>query len=163
MNAEHYRISVQRVHIDGEDLYEARIAELPDVREYADTAEEARALALDTIDTTQAIFRETGRAFPKPSDPTVELPSGRVTLRLPRSLHGRVLEASEGDGVSLNTWIVSALSSACGWSTHREYVAQWVSAVGRVRVAGTQVRRREAIPMLEVHEDSAGYGTRLLQ
>lgn len=135
MNPEHYRISVQRVHLDGEDLYEARVAELPDVREYADTADEARALALDTIESTQAIFRETGRPFPQPSDPTSELPSGRVTLRLPRSLHGRVLEASEGDGVSLNTWIVSVLSSACGSDARRPRGSERVARADSTRAA----------------------------
>lgn len=135
MNPEHYRISVQRVHLDGEDLYEARVAELPDVREYADTADEARALALDTIETTQAIFRETGRPFPQPSDSTIELPSGRVTLRLPRTLHARVLEASGGDGVSLNTWIVSVLSNACGWAARRPHGSEGVARTGSVRAA----------------------------
>ncbi len=55
-------VRVRRRSIDGEDIYEARVRELPDVAEYADTAEEAYALAVDTIETTARIFAARGNA-----------------------------------------------------------------------------------------------------
>jgi len=38
--------------------------------------------------------------------------SGRLLLRMPKSLHAQLAARSDRDGVSLNHWIVSALSRA---------------------------------------------------
>lgn len=46
--------------------YEARVIELPDVRDYADTAEEAYALALDTVTVLIEHATERGRPLPPP-------------------------------------------------------------------------------------------------
>lgn len=45
------------------NCYEARIAELPDVAEYADTYEEAYALAIDTIEVTAEMLANEGKAM----------------------------------------------------------------------------------------------------
>ena len=37
--------------------------------------------------------------------------SGKMTLRLPASLHASIADAAERDGVSLNQWIVMTLAS----------------------------------------------------
>jgi predicted HicB family RNase H-like nuclease len=37
-------------------------------------------------------------------------PSGKLNLRLPRSLHAELTELAAADGVSLNQWIVTALA-----------------------------------------------------
>lgn len=58
-----YTITVQPVEIEGERCFEARVKELPDLVEYADTEEEAYALAVDAIETTAAIMEERGSAF----------------------------------------------------------------------------------------------------
>lgn len=57
-------IVVRRLVLDDETLFEARVQGLPDLAEYADTAEEAHALAVDAIDTTARIFAEKGRPMP---------------------------------------------------------------------------------------------------
>lgn len=67
-HAEKYVISVKFEDIDGEKLYVARVDELPDVEECADTYDMAHTLALDTIRTTQKFFNEKGMTFPPPSD-----------------------------------------------------------------------------------------------
>ncbi|MDE0446594.1 MAG: toxin-antitoxin system HicB family antitoxin [Spirochaetaceae bacterium] len=91
-------------------LFEERIKELPDVREFAESAQEAYALAIDTIETAAAMFAETGRPFPPPVRPQDQY-SGRVTLRLPKSLHRELASAAEEEGVSLNQHLVTALVS----------------------------------------------------
>lgn len=111
-SAEEYTISIRLESIEGEKLYVARVEELPDVEEYADTFEFARVLALDTIRTTQRIFSEKGMAFPEPKNFTPQAEaSGRVTLRLPKSLHAYCIRSSEIEGVSLNTYLISRLSA----------------------------------------------------
>ena len=51
-----YNITVRRAEVEGEVCFEARVKELPDLIEYADTAEEAYALAVDGIETTAEIM-----------------------------------------------------------------------------------------------------------
>ena len=105
-----YNITVRACEFEGEPLFEARVKELPDVREFAGSAQEAYALAIDTIETAAAMFAETGRPFPLPVRPQDQY-SGRVTLRLPKSLHRALANAAEDEGVSLNQHLVTALVS----------------------------------------------------
>ena len=105
-----YNITVRACEFEGEPLFEARVKELPDVREFAGSAQEAYALAIDTIETAAAMFAETGRPFPLPVRPQDQY-SGRVTLRLPKSLHRALANAAEEEGVSLNQHLVTALVS----------------------------------------------------
>ena len=112
-NAHNYNITIRKAVIEGEELYEARIRELPDVTEYADTPEDAYALAIDTVETTAQVLGERGKAMPAAYVPADDY-SGRVTLRLPHSLHRAVAEAAEGDGVSLNQHLVGILTYVSG-------------------------------------------------
>ncbi|MDE0024445.1 MAG: toxin-antitoxin system HicB family antitoxin [Spirochaetaceae bacterium] len=109
LNAYAYNITVRECVFEGEPLFEARVKELPDVREYAESAQEAYDLAIDTIETAAGMFAETGRPFPPPTSPQDEF-SGRVTLRIPRSLHRALASAAEDEGVSLNQHLVTALT-----------------------------------------------------
>ena len=56
---------------------------------------------------------EHANPIPEPR-PNEEKFSGRLVLRLPKSLHRRAAIAADRDGVSLNTFIVSAVSAAAG-------------------------------------------------
>ena len=103
-----YNISVRQAKFDREVLFEARVAELPDVVEYAETHAEAYDLALDSIATTAKIFKKKGKAMPRPIEP-IDHFSGRVTLRIPRSLHKTLSEKAEREGVSLNHLISNSL------------------------------------------------------
>ena len=109
LNPYAYNITVREFVFEGEPLFEARVKELPDVREYAESAQEAYDLTIDTIETAAAMFAETARPFPPPASPQDEF-SGRVTLRLPRSLHRALASAAEDEGVSLNQLLVTALT-----------------------------------------------------
>lgn len=51
-------ITVSRVLIDGEELYEATIEDLPDMVSYGDTHQEAYDLAIDAMETYAAILAE---------------------------------------------------------------------------------------------------------
>ena len=43
-------------------------------------------------------------------------PSGRLLLRMPRTLHGALTESAEREGTSLNQFITGTLASAIGWN-----------------------------------------------
>lgn len=111
--AEEYTVSVRLETIEDEKFYVGRVAELPDVEEYADTAAEAFALVLDTVRTTQRVYAEEGREFPSPVtfDNVPSTASGRVTLRLRRSTHFKAVLNAESEGVSLNSYLSSLIES----------------------------------------------------
>ncbi|MDF9390843.1 toxin-antitoxin system HicB family antitoxin [Vibrio sp. 1151_11] len=113
---ERYTVSVRKEIVEGEELFVARVAELSDVEEYGDTFEEARSLALDTIETAYEMCKEQNIAFPAPSPryDERELASGRVTLRMPKTLHARLIQEAELEDVSLNQYLVSSLSMNYG-------------------------------------------------
>lgn len=110
-DAEEYTISIRLESIEGERLYVARVEELPDIEEYADTYDFARELVLDTIKTTQDIFGRKGLVMPAPKVFTQPDVSGRVTLRLPKSVHAKCISESEREGVSLNSYIMTCIAS----------------------------------------------------
>ena len=49
---------------------------------------------------------------PMPPEPTDEASTARITLRLPESLKSRLEAAAASSGLSVNTWLVQALSRA---------------------------------------------------
>jgi predicted HicB family RNase H-like nuclease len=113
IDAADYTISVQRGDFDGEVCFEARVRELPHLAEYGDSSEEAYALAIDSIETTFAVLAEKGKQMPPPQVSASGY-SGRVTLRLPRTLHRELSHNAVEEGVSLNQHIVSSLSFNAG-------------------------------------------------
>ena len=110
-NAEEYTISVRQEHIDGEAYWVARVEELSDILEFGETREEAYALAIDTISVAQEMCLSQGTVFPSPKIFTEPDVSGRVTLRLPKSVHASCIKNAESEGVSLNTYLLTCIAS----------------------------------------------------
>ena len=113
IDPERYNINLRRVTVDGEMLYEARVREFPDATEYAESAQEAYELALDTVEASLEVLQERGKTPPNPSE-TPEDYSGRVTLRVPKNLHRRLALAAEDEAISLNQYLVSLLAFHTG-------------------------------------------------
>jgi predicted RNase H-like HicB family nuclease len=115
IDAELYTISVRKELIENEFFYVARVAELPDVEEYGDSYDEARELAIETITTSYELCIEEKIPFPTPIEFSVlDSVSGRITLRMPKSLHAKLVSESEKEEVSLNQYLVSSLSMRYG-------------------------------------------------
>ncbi|ELI9034591.1 toxin-antitoxin system HicB family antitoxin [Morganella morganii] len=145
---EKYTISVKKTTEDGEVVFVASVAELPDIREYADTADFARELAIDSISTAYEVFAEQGMIFPQPSDDSqIESVSGRVTLRLPKSIHAKCIKAAENDGVSLNSYLTTCITS---YSAQNEIK-------GEIRSQFTQVKA-----LIKSHGRSDTYSGRMV-
>lgn len=113
-----YNITVREIDFDGGPRFEARVKELPDVREYGASYGEAYELAIDTIETAAAMFEEDGRPFPQPAVVQEDF-SGRVTLRLSKSLHRALASSAVDEGVSLNQHLVNVLTYGHGFRTGR--------------------------------------------
>lgn len=107
--ASEYGISVRLVVRDGLEMYEARVAELQDVAAFGDSFSEAYESAIEAIDGLREMFAEKGKALPPPESEEPEF-SGRVTLRMSKSLHAVIHRRAASDGISLNQWIVEAIA-----------------------------------------------------
>ena len=122
-----YTISIKRVALDEGAFFEALVAELPDVVEYADTYEEAYALALESIADLNVAAKEQARDFPAPlPSRTLEEHSGRVTLRMSKRLHMAASKLADRDGISLNSWVSEAIAirvGACNPNQATPYIA----------------------------------------
>lgn len=116
IDASQYTIAVRKAEVDGESTFEARVREFPDVTSYGETAQEAYEFALDAIETLAATADAKGKTVPPPQQES-ETASGRVTLRLPKSIHARAIQHAESEGISLNTYLVSVISQASSFSS----------------------------------------------
>lgn len=63
-----YTISIKREIIEGELVFVARVAELPDLEDYADSFQVAYELMCETIELSQAAFIYQGLPFPAPKN-----------------------------------------------------------------------------------------------
>ena len=158
-DASAYNITVRKGSFDGEVCFEARVRELPDLREYGDTHGEAYELALDAIETTAKIFAEKGRKMPAPEVPEDEF-SGRVTLRLPKTLHRGLATRAEEEGVSLNQLLVSVLATFRGFDAALEDDRDgWVTLreAERPRIDATKSMHRKVIPISDYKQSASSW------
>ena len=106
-----YQVIIRKTVEDGEVLFEARVAELPDVTIYGSTQAKAYRDAIAIIGALHDAARESRTAFPAPASALAQAEfSGRVTVRLARSDHARAAQCAEREGVSLNSLIAVALA-----------------------------------------------------
>ncbi len=106
---------------DGEDKgkpWTASVEELPGCTSHGKTSDEA----LDGIEAAMtkwiAVALEEGRDIPEPKSATSH--SGRLLLRMPRTLHADLTRASEREGISLNQFITDVLAAAVAWRGRTE-------------------------------------------
>lgn len=112
----------------------AQISEFPGCFTDGATAAEALARLQDTAASWIMSAQNLGQEIPKPF--ALNTCNGKVALRMPKSLHRKAIEAAKREDVSLNQFILSAVSEAVGASrakqeTHQQsrYVLQVLSDV----------------------------------
>jgi antitoxin HicB len=91
----------------------ASIAELPGCEAHGETPESAAAGIDDAVQRWVREARAAGREVPPPGAAASH--SGKLLVRMPRSLHADLVRASEREGTSLNAYIVAALSASVAW------------------------------------------------
>lgn len=93
--------------------YVASYVELPDLTMTGDTPEEAvKELLAEKAEWFEACIRH-DIPVPVPREPGKY--SGKISLRIPPSLHESLVHIAELEGVSLNQYMLSALSRALGY------------------------------------------------
>ena len=97
---------------DEDEGFIAVARDLPGCSAFGKTPADAAAEIQHAIKAWQAAAEAANNPIPEPSQPSAEpLPSGRVLLRIPRSLHAALIETAKRENVSLNQQIVSLLSA----------------------------------------------------
>lgn len=105
-----YTIEVRRIVNEDGACYEARVKEIPGIASYADCGADAYEEARDAIVMLYTLAQEHGQSFPQPLTTEAEDFSGRVTLRISKSLHQRAHQHALREGISLNGLISEALA-----------------------------------------------------
>lgn len=91
----------------------ASVEELAGCTSHGKTSEEALRGIHDAMTNWIAAALAEGRDVPEPKSATSH--SGRLLLRMPRTLHADLTRASEREGVSLNQFITDVLAAAITW------------------------------------------------
>lgn len=92
--------------------YTARVMEFSGCVAQGDTVAEAYANLEMATEAWIEAARDLGQAIPEPSEEQTH--SGRVLVRLPRSLHRRAADFAARDATSLNQFIVAAVAERVG-------------------------------------------------
>ena len=86
--------------------------DLPGCHSDGDTPEQAIVNGRDALRSYLLSFRKHGDPIPKPSSPAAS--SGQFQVRMPKSLHARLVAQAEREGVSLNVLVVAAAAQTLG-------------------------------------------------
>jgi antitoxin HicB len=95
--------------------YTAEVIDLPGCLTCADTLDELWEMVQDAKRGWLELALEDGDLIPEPSlPPLAEETSGKFTVRLPRSLHLKLIKQAEREGVSLNQFVATSLAETVG-------------------------------------------------
>lgn len=95
------------------DTYFISIADLPGCTTEGESLQEALDQLEDAKITWVAAALKSGKAIPDPSGD--EAYSGKFVARIGKSTHRKIAAAAQRDGVSLNAWVVEAISFRLGY------------------------------------------------
>lgn len=98
-----YPLVVQQIVDEGTHFYKVSIAELPGFAIYADNMSEIDEEVEDAKKEWFVAQNDLGREIPLPN--TENQKSGRITLRIPKTLHTELETNAENDGVTLNSYL----------------------------------------------------------
>jgi len=113
-----YRVTVDRDEVGGEERWVASVDELAGCTSTGKTRDAAVGGVQDAISAWINTALEEGREVPEPAGKATY--SGRLLLRMPRSLHRELTRAAERESVSLNQLITDVLASAVNWQGEGE-------------------------------------------
>lgn len=102
-----WNVKIHKVKDEDGDYYFGQVQEIPEVRADGDTLEECYNLVMEMLASNLEVMIEDKEKIPEPVDKTY---SGKFNLRLPKSLHKKLAEEAEDEGISLNQLALYKLS-----------------------------------------------------
>ena len=114
-----YPFSIRLLSEEDGGGYLIEFPDLPGCMSDGETIEETVANGRDAVECWIAAAKEAGKAVPAPNH-TKRL-SGRWVQRVPKSLHAKLAESAQREGVSLNSLVIAMLSEAVGTSHNNKH------------------------------------------
>ena len=111
------------VIIPDEDKFFIKIKELEGCMSQGDTIEEAYNMIKDAMNAWLDVAIEEGDEIPLPESMQEVNYSGKISLRMPKSLHKKLTENAKVEGVSLNSYIVTTLAENNSFNTVKNMFA----------------------------------------
>lgn len=108
-----------QLHPSPEGGYAVSIPELPGCISQGDTIEDALAMIEDAKRCWLEVALEEGHPIPEPGSKRRDEYSGKLVVRMPRSLHRTLAEQAKSENVSLNQFILFHLARGVGQKTSR--------------------------------------------
>jgi antitoxin HicB len=109
-----YHVSLVRGEDErGKSGWSASVDELPDCTAAGKSPEEAVQRLRKAMEIWISDALQRNEEIPEPRSTSTA--SGRLLVRMPRTLHAQLARAAEQEGVSLNQFITGALSGAVTW------------------------------------------------
>ena len=103
-----YSITIQETHDESGDYFFARVLELDGCQSHGDTCGEAYENIREAMEGWLEVKLKYGDPIPEPlADNDF---SGRFNLRIPKSLHKRLVLEAEKEGISLNQYALYKLT-----------------------------------------------------
>lgn len=152
-----YTITIRKETVDGETCYVGSVAEFQNVSAYEDTYDAALAIIRDVLTTIAMVAKEKGQQLPAPRTESDEIPSGRITLRMPRSLHAKVIRRAEVDETSANQIINIAVAEYLSQISTAEKATEIIRNAVEMNIATIHVTRHDTY-LPDVEEAGAWYG-----
>ena len=106
--------------------YTAKIAEFPGCIAQGDTPEEAYRNLEAAAESWIEELLDMGQQVPEPA--VNNQYSGRIALRLPKSLHRKAAQLAEREGTSLNQFLVAAIAEQVGSGGLYARMPEWLEA-----------------------------------
>lgn len=113
------------IHADPDGGFVAEIEELPGCMTQGETSEEV----FEAIENARRgwieVAYDDGQDIPLPRD--IAAYSGKILIRIPKSLHRTLAHAAKQEGVSLNQYITSLLAAGVGRETIKKQLTASLS------------------------------------
>ncbi|HBI04987.1 MAG TPA: toxin-antitoxin system HicB family antitoxin [Paenibacillaceae bacterium] len=103
-----YTMVINKINEEGKTYYYGKIAELDGCHTTSDTIDELIKELEEVKKDYIEIKLKFGDTIPEPND----IPSGKIVLRMPKTLHWRLAGEAKQEGVSLNQYMIYKLSQS---------------------------------------------------
>jgi len=107
-----------------EDSYFVKVKELEGCMSVGDSKTDALTMIEDAMREWLAVAIEDGIEIPLPEAMQADRYAGKFPLRLPKTLHRKLAENADKDGISLNQYMVSLLSERNAFAEIKRMLAE---------------------------------------
>lgn len=133
-----------------DEVYFVKFPDLPGCIAHGSTPREAVDVALEVKGEWLETAIETGWAIPEPSLPLET--SGRVTLRIPKSIHQKIIDRAEQEGVSQNQLILTYVAEGLERASSINYFERGINQISQELTSLNKERKQSQPDWMNPHD-----------